>query len=139
MYWTAECGFNTHGGMNLPMVTAGGAGGFIKTGKFVDYRAPNRFINDSTYNSPLGYMGVPLNRFLGTTLQALGVPPSAYELSPTLFTGSLGRIPISSRGTVPGYGHTMQNPMRLAHAGGPGVYQYDYQLNDMSIPLPGIT
>lgn len=93
-------------------------------------------MNEPLYGSAQGYQGIPLNRFLGTALQAMGVPPSAYELSPSL-TGSLGRIPTSSRGTVPGYGHTFQNTMKIN--GGTAEYCYDYQLNDMSVPLPGIT
>ncbi len=137
MYWTAEAGYNTHSGFNMPMYCAGGGGGFIKTGKFVDYRAANRQMRETSYNSLQGYQGIPFNRFLGTALQALGIPPSAYEQGATLFAGSTGRIPISSLGTVPGYGHTFQQMLKVN--GGAGEYLYDYQLNDMSVPLPGIT
>ena len=137
MFWTQECGFSTHSGTSLPMICAGGAGGFIKTGNFVDYRHLNRRVTDPTYNGARGYQGIPYNRFLGTALQAMGVPPSAYELSPSLFTGSLGRIPVSSLGTVPGYGHSFQNMYKIN--GGTPQYIFDYQINDMSVPLPGIT
>ena len=137
MFWTQECGYATHNGTSLPMITAGGAAGFIKTGTFVDYRNLNRQLRDQQYNSVQGYQGIPYNRFLGTALQAMGIPPSAYELSPSLFTGTPGRIPVSSNGKVPGYGHTYQ-VLRKVNFGAP-EFAYDYQINDMSIPLPGIT
>lgn len=135
MFWTQEAGFNTHYGNCLPMIMAGGAGGSIKTGNFVDYRNANLAIGNT--NAIQGHVGVPYNRFLGTVLQALGVPPSAYELSPSLFAGTSGRIPISSHGTVPGYGHPFQ--AKFDSLNNRGLFLYDYQLNDMSVPLPIIT
>jgi len=136
MFWTHECGFNTHMGNGLPMIMAGGAGGFFKTGNYVDLRNANAPIGQ--WSSIQGHVGVPYNRFLATALQAMGVPPTTYELSQSLFSGCTGRIPITSRGTVPGYGHPYQQSMYIGNTN-TQAFLYDYQLNDMSVTLPIIT
>jgi hypothetical protein len=139
MFWTHESGHQTHSSMDLPVVTAGGAGGGLNTGRYVDYRNMNRrlYAGGPTL---MGYQGMPYNRFLGTVLQAMGVPPSVYELPASLFASSVtGRIPTTSRGTVPGYGHPFQGHWGLNVWDDPRVYPWDYMLDDMSVPLPGLS
>ncbi len=136
LFWTHECGAKTHNGQSLPMITAGSAGGFFKTGKYLDMRHPGRpgFEYEKQF-----YQGIPYSRFLATVLQSMGVAPSEYELPASLFAGSSGRIPVTSSGTVPGYGHPFQKAFSVGRIDATPSFLYDYALNDMSVPLPIIT
>ncbi len=134
LFWTNECSYNTHHGHGLPMIMAGGAGGSLKTGKYIDFRNPNRALYD-IYNNKQAYQGIPYNRFLATVMQSMGLSASEYELSASLFAGSSGRIPMTSSGTLPGYGHPFQNLYSINKSSSTS-YPYDYLLNDMSLPLP---
>jgi hypothetical protein len=94
--WTQESGLETHDGRTLPVVTAGSAAGFLKTGSFIDYR--NReFQMPQGWTMPPQYglirPGLLYNQYLGTVLQAMGVPPSEYE-----------------RNGLKGYGSQFMNP-----------------------------
>ena len=55
------------------MVTAGSAAGFLKTGNYVDYRRRGGPAW-SSFNTGLLY-----NQWLGTALQAMGIPREEYE------------------------------------------------------------
>jgi len=72
--WSQESGESTHDPVGLPIVTAGGAAGYLKTGNYVDYRAvnSNRKWRDQ-------FAGILYNQWLATVLQAMGVPPSEFE------------------------------------------------------------
>lgn len=93
--WTQECGPATHECTNIPIVTAGGAGGAIVTGQALDYRDLELPYRDVQYGTPdahiVGtdslYMGLSLNQYFGTVLQAMGLPPEAYEESPGIGYG----------------------------------------------------
>jgi hypothetical protein len=65
----------THDAQALPLVTFGSAGGFFKTGKYVDYRytvpAARLAIGD--------YMGLPYRRWLGNVLMSMGEARADYE------------------------------------------------------------
>ena len=135
MFWTQESGASTHNGNDLPMITAGSAGGFFNTGNFVDYRNLSRTVL-SQYGNTRGPQGLPYNRFLATVLQSMGLAPANYELAPTRFQGSSGRVPVNSSGRVPGYGHPYQEQFRVENVSG---LPYDYLLNDMSVKLPIVT
>jgi len=76
--WTQECGQITHYTHGLPVVTAGGAGGFFNTGNFVDYRNADIVYNngDTRYNDSPGLIW---NQWMGTILQSMNVSPSEYE------------------------------------------------------------
>jgi hypothetical protein len=78
MMWSMESGQSTHDPVGLPIVTAGSAAGFLKTGLFADYRAVT---SQRIWKSPVGtqYAGILHNQWLATVLQALGVPPSEFE------------------------------------------------------------
>ena len=74
--WTQESCHKTHDTYSVPVITAGGAGGALKTGSYIDYR------NMAVGNSGLegGYNpGLLWNQWLGAVLQAVGVPRSEYE------------------------------------------------------------
>jgi hypothetical protein len=76
--WTQEACAITHEGFSLPVIAAGGAGGALKTGSFIDYRDRARAMSitqGQTY-AP----GLVWNQWLGTALQAMGVPRAEYEL-----------------------------------------------------------
>lgn len=76
--WSQECGNITHDSYSIPVVTAGAAGGFFKTGMYADYRNTGKVKqrgNTSENTSP----GLIYNQWLGNVLQSMGVPRAAYE------------------------------------------------------------
>ena len=78
LQWTHESCHSTHDGWSIPVVTAGSAGGSLKTGSFIDYR--NLAIGSDDVRG--GYRpGLMWNQLLGTTLQAMGIPRSEYEIA----------------------------------------------------------
>jgi hypothetical protein len=77
--WTHEAGVQTHEQIDMPVITAGSAGGGIKTGIHADYRnlafsVPNA---DESRPEPL-YPGLHWHQYLGSVLQIMGVPASEY-------------------------------------------------------------
>jgi hypothetical protein len=71
--WTQESGPSTHDPVSLPVVTAGSAAGFLKTGNYVDYRnRAGRGWGDFK-------TGLLYNQWLGTALQAMGLPRQEFE------------------------------------------------------------
>lgn len=78
--WSQESGMSTHDNPNMPLVTAGSAGGFLKTGMFVDYRCKTASQLFPYVKMPsLLYYGLTWNQWLATALQAMGVPRSEFE------------------------------------------------------------
>jgi hypothetical protein len=78
--WTHESGPNTHTPIELPVVTAGSAGGWFATGQYADYRnlqSPGDQPNDMSAIS--SNMGLIYNQYLGTVLQSMGLDKSEYE------------------------------------------------------------
>lgn len=75
MTWSQESGPITHESYCLPVVTAGGAAGALRTGQYVDYR---RLTAEVIYEAQLEYPGVYYNRWLSTALTAMGIPMSEY-------------------------------------------------------------
>jgi hypothetical protein len=81
LVWTQESGMSTHDPVSIPVVTAGSAAGFLRTGLSLDYR---RVGNPASRFQPLvdadtTYAGVLYNQFLATVLQAMGMPPAEFE------------------------------------------------------------
>ncbi|HTQ03661.1 MAG TPA: DUF1552 domain-containing protein [Polyangiaceae bacterium] len=79
--WTQECGMETHGSVSIPTVTFGSAAGYFNTGLLCDYRRTTD--QASEYDPGAGgkqVLGVLYAQWLGTVLQAMGVPPSEFEL-----------------------------------------------------------
>jgi Protein of unknown function (DUF1552) len=81
LVWTHESGMSTHDPVSLPIVTAGSASGFLRTGLSLDYR---RVGNPDSRFKPLldadaMYAGLLYNQFLASVLSAMGMPPSEFE------------------------------------------------------------
>jgi Protein of unknown function (DUF1552) len=79
--WTHESGEYTHAGQGMPIITAGGAGGYLSTGNYVDYRNPAIIVDTGELgNQTLKiYGGLLWQQWLGTALQSMGLAPSDYE------------------------------------------------------------
>lgn len=79
--WGQESGNVTHFAFSMPVVTAGAAGGAIKTGSYCDYRNLDRRLSgDSTTGSESDTLwpGLTYNQWLSTALLAMGVPQSEW-------------------------------------------------------------
>lgn len=81
LVWTQESGMSTHDPVSVPIVTAGSAAGFLRTGLSLDYRRVGN--PDSRFQPLLGaeatYAGLLYNQFLATVLQAMGMSPAEFE------------------------------------------------------------
>jgi hypothetical protein len=113
VYWGNELGFN-HIAYSVPCLLAGGAGGFIKPGRYLDYVDWNGRSFFAQENGNV-IKGIPHNQFLVTALQAMGLSPADYE-----------------RDGQPGYGST-------STSGRPAnLWPVDYDLSKVGQILPGI-
>lgn len=97
VYWGSELGVKPgfanaddgHMNNDMPVLLAGGAGGFFKTGQFIDYRKMGqRQIysqtcgagSDACYREDrFPYVGHPLNDLLITLMMAMGLSPGEWE------------------------------------------------------------
>ncbi len=78
--WTQESGPNTHTPIELPVITAGSAGGWYATGQYADYRNLNRAGDKPDDKSAISsHTGLIYNQWLGTVLQSMGLDRSEYE------------------------------------------------------------
>lgn len=79
--WTQESGPYTHDAQDMPVVMAGGASGNIRTGQHIDYRNMQKVLNGGGYEGSVEITrpGLMWYQYLGTLMQAMGLPPSAYE------------------------------------------------------------
>jgi hypothetical protein len=77
VFWGNELGMN-HLNYSIPTVLAGSAGGYLKTGRYIDYIDWDRNVKFSQHNGMV-IEGVPYNRLMATLLQAFGLEPSDYE------------------------------------------------------------
>lgn len=113
LYWGNELGFN-HIAYSVPCLTAGGAGGAIRTGQYLDYID---WEGRSYFSQEDGNVikGIPHNRFLVSVLQSMGLDPSDYE-----------------RGGQPGYGSTDTG------AKNGDTWPIDYDFDAVGDPLPGL-
>ncbi len=73
-----------HKSWSRPILTAGSAGGFLKTGNYVDYRQRGVLTKLAYYgtgNFPAHemYPGILYNQLLVTALQAMGLTPADYD------------------------------------------------------------
>lgn len=113
VYWGNELGFN-HIAYSVPCLLAGSAGGFLKTGRYLDYVDWNGKLYFDQEDGCV-IKGIPHNRLLVTILQAMGLSPADYEVA--------GRK---------GYGSTNTNGKS------PAAWPVDYDLNAIGNILPGI-
>lgn len=113
VYWGNELGFN-HIAYSVPCLLAGSAGGYIQTGRYLDYID---WEGHSYFSQEDGNVikGIPHNRFLITAMQAMGLTPADYE-----------------RNGQPGYGSTSVNGRD------PDLWPTDYDLSRVGEILPGI-
>ncbi|NUP05397.1 MAG: DUF1552 domain-containing protein [Polyangiaceae bacterium] len=77
--WTQESGPIAHSSISHPVVTAGGAGGAIKTGNYIDYQNHNQAIDSDIPPEEVVYAGLPYNQWLSNVLQVMGVPTSEFD------------------------------------------------------------
>jgi hypothetical protein len=80
LVWTQESGMETHSSASVPVVTFGGAAGFFKTGRAIDYR--RRGNKDSQHNPSAGgtqYLGLLYNQWLSTVMRSMGLQPEEFE------------------------------------------------------------
>jgi hypothetical protein len=79
--WGQESGNVTHFAFSMPVVTAGAAGGAIKTGSYCDYRNLDRRLSGDSSTGGEGELlwpGLTYNQWLSTALLAMGVPHSEW-------------------------------------------------------------
>jgi len=109
LMWTQESGALTHETQSVPIITAGGAGGGLHTGNYVDYRDLDAAWDIEGFHEQ-GIPGLIWNQWLGTVLQAMGVDPGDYE---SFYTGDerggYGPVYIGAR-----YGSTYDSAIPVA-------------------------
>jgi hypothetical protein len=82
LVWAQENGNLPHFSTSMPVVTAGSAGGALRTGSYCDYRNLSRKLSgDSNTGAEGSYMwsGLLLNQWLTTALLAMGVPHAEWN------------------------------------------------------------
>jgi len=80
--WAQENGNTPHFSFSVPVVTAGSAGGAIKTGSYCDYRNTSRKVSGDSSTGSEGsnlWAGLLYNQWLGTALQAMGIPHDEWN------------------------------------------------------------
>ncbi len=81
-FWTQESGGHTHDPIDIPIVTAGSAAGWLTTGSYLDYRNRNVIAHHGEEDGYPSNPGLLYNQFLGTCMQAMGLSPADYEVEP---------------------------------------------------------
>lgn len=77
--WSQESGEFTHDAQSVPVITAGSAGGFLKTGNYCDYRNTSVVIQGGSGAPATTNAGLLWHQWLATALQAMGLSPAEYE------------------------------------------------------------
>lgn len=77
--WTQESGSITHESQSLPVIAFGRAGGFLRTGQCCDYRNLSAVFTPA--DAEKRYAGLLWHQWLGTVLQAMGVPRGEWEVA----------------------------------------------------------
>jgi hypothetical protein len=87
--WSQESGMSTHDSRAMPVITAGSAGGFLRTGQYCDYR--NRVASSLLFKDTAdSWTGLPYCQWLATCLQAMGLPASEWQSVPHNGTAGYG-------------------------------------------------
>jgi hypothetical protein len=128
--FTQESGQISHhtGCKTMPVIMAGGAGGALNTGYFVDYTDPTKLVQSFNYvlASKPGimpeYAGLMYNQFLTTCMLSMGVPKEDWPDFREITSSGPG-----ASAPVEGFGHY--------YAGS----NWDLAKNVMGEPLPIIT
>jgi hypothetical protein len=127
LVWGQECGFSTHDPWAMPLITAGKAGGYFKTGLYVDYR--NQVDSSQVYVTgkavPGNFNGLMYPQFLATVLYSMGITQTEWK----------------QPAGQPGYGDYKTDAKSqdyfFANNGKP--YRPDGVFKNASMPLPIIT
>jgi hypothetical protein len=80
--WGQENGNTPHFSFSVPVVTAGSAGGAIKTGSYCDYRNISRKVSGDSSTGAEGsflWAGLVYNQWLSTALRAMGIPEAEWS------------------------------------------------------------
>lgn len=78
--WMQEHGDRIHGNFSVPLITAGSAGGALRTGSFIDYRNPNiRMAEPSAAGADPSFAGLIWNQWLANIAVAMGLPTTEWE------------------------------------------------------------
>ncbi|MEO1173042.1 MAG: DUF1552 domain-containing protein, partial [Myxococcota bacterium] len=119
MMYANEVGWN-HVNQSVPVVLAGSGGGYLETGKFIDYIDRDVGGRFGQHNGT-AHEGIPYNRLLNTIAQAFGLTPEEYE-------------------NAPGQGFGDSRPRnRVNEVKRPGgAAAYDYDLSTVGMTLPGV-
>ena len=126
IYWGHESGFSTHDPWALPIVMAGKASGYFKTGMYVDYRnqIPSSQIFQSDAPMPGNFAGLTYPQFLATALYSMGIQASEWK----------------QPNGLPGYGDYKTDATSLAQFTYKGVVARPAAVTtNASMPLPIIT
>lgn len=75
--WSMESGEQTHNNYSTPVVTAGSAGGYFATGRFVDLRNHDN-MSVASSGSPFRRPGTMYARFLSNVMQSMGLTPADW-------------------------------------------------------------
>ena len=78
--WSNELSFN-HLNYSIPTVTWGQLGGYLNTGRYLDYVDHDRPIRFRQHDGSV-VEGVQFNRLLATVMQGMGMTPDEYERVP---------------------------------------------------------
>jgi hypothetical protein len=78
--WEQEAASITHTTMGMQVVAAGGAGGALKTGSYIDYRNTAISRPFAGGANQIFSPGLVWNQWMGVKLQAMEVQPSEYEI-----------------------------------------------------------
>lgn len=89
--WMSELATGTHSHMNLPIVLAGGGGGFFRTGTYVRYPrdVPSPWVPNYSH-TPAIPLGPGITRLYVTLMRAMGLPDESFgDTSLPLADGSM--------------------------------------------------
>jgi hypothetical protein len=126
VYWGHESGYSTHDPWCLPIIMAGKAGGYFKTGLYVDYRnqvpSSQNFVSDKAV--PGNFTGLVYPQFLATALYSMGVQQTEW----------------TQPNGLPGYGDYKTDAASVQQFSYKGVStRPDAVIKNASMPLPIIT
>ena len=76
LQWSQECGHDTHFSLDAPVVTFGGAAGFLNPGRFIDSRNRSAQISQ---NQCIKRPGLTYRQWLATAMQSMGMEPGEFE------------------------------------------------------------
>ncbi|MDZ4694821.1 MAG: DUF1552 domain-containing protein [Deltaproteobacteria bacterium] len=77
--WTQESGWATHDAQDMPIVTFGAAGGYFKTGQYVDFRSLNANNHLDIFQKQKQFTGLWLRQWQATAAQSMGLAPADFE------------------------------------------------------------